>query len=930
MTACKDSQATSGKKAVSATLAGVLAVGLVPAVALADEAVEVTEEDGITELNATANGILNGTIVLKAGQTAGQVFPSSATPNYLIGAAVQLQGTTGASNQVSQDEIADVVADANWYYVKVDSLQAATDFVDQNGNKLKLNLKQEGTAPDFTNAIPYTAGMGNLPSGEWALVMGKIDGTSVAPVTTQAVTFTAKAASLADASIYEMKSDATDFSDTTFTFNNDAWAFGSAYNPDANTLNLVLDGKALTQGADYTVSVYDSKGNPVAAAGPKYAGTYRVVFNGKGDYAGDKQIEKTLTIAPLNLSNAKVYYAAVQKPTGDGAITEAAISATTTTVNGMTLTDLGLAAGAAPDISYYIKASQLTTATVGGYDVTFTPDIPSSVEATSPGLSASFTGTASGTLNVVTNGTPLAETAFTFNGKAIGVAGTGVDEITIDYSAKNPSAPTYNKWDGSLVKVMNGLDEVDPTAYTIQVLDSEGNDVGVAGLANKGSYTLSVIIDPANTDPAYAFAGKSNPMDVTVTYGTVDSIDIAYTADGKFLPTPSGKAEVTYTGSPIAIGTNVKFDGKDVPASEYTVAITKDGKAVDQVLDAGEYAITVKSDKYTLADSVTLTVKPMGVTPVEIEDSVKVAYGTPSISYPTLFYTGSDLTPTFTFKKGADGDKVEVPADSYVLSYKYAKKQGETDGSATQPSLWKSVDSIKEAGTYEVTISDASDKDNYTVGISNPNPFILVVNDGDVFIDVPADAWFATPIYKAAALEYMSGYAGTHTFGPYDDITRGQVACVLFNMAGATATDFTPTYTEDKGVVTGFSDVDGHMYYATAIAWAKQTGVINGFAGTDQFGPDQNITREQFAAMLANYAKMAKDYDFDASQTGEVLGSMPDGSAVSDWARESVAWAVAGKVMGNGGTINPLHQIPRAEVAAMAVNYQPERPDTIL
>ena len=49
MTACKDSQATSGKKAVSATLAGVLAVGLVPAVALADEAVEVTEEDGITE-----------------------------------------------------------------------------------------------------------------------------------------------------------------------------------------------------------------------------------------------------------------------------------------------------------------------------------------------------------------------------------------------------------------------------------------------------------------------------------------------------------------------------------------------------------------------------------------------------------------------------------------------------------------------------------------------------------------------------------------------------------------------------------------------------------------------------------------------------------------------------------------------------------------
>ena len=65
MTACKDSQATSGKKAVSATLAGVLAVGLVPAVALADEAVEVTEEDGITELNATIGQEFNGGTISK-------------------------------------------------------------------------------------------------------------------------------------------------------------------------------------------------------------------------------------------------------------------------------------------------------------------------------------------------------------------------------------------------------------------------------------------------------------------------------------------------------------------------------------------------------------------------------------------------------------------------------------------------------------------------------------------------------------------------------------------------------------------------------------------------------------------------------------------------------------------------------------------------
>ena len=63
MTACKDSQATSGKKAVSATLAGVLAVGLVPAVALADEAVEVQTDDAITARTVgEASFYNNGTV----------------------------------------------------------------------------------------------------------------------------------------------------------------------------------------------------------------------------------------------------------------------------------------------------------------------------------------------------------------------------------------------------------------------------------------------------------------------------------------------------------------------------------------------------------------------------------------------------------------------------------------------------------------------------------------------------------------------------------------------------------------------------------------------------------------------------------------------------------------------------------------------------
>ena len=932
MTACKDSQATSGKKAVSATLAGVLAVGLVPAVALADEAVEVTEEDGITERNTTAEAIMNGTIVLKAGQTAGQEFPSNATPNYLIGTAVQVQGTTGSSNQLSLEKVRKTTgnAAADWYYVKISST-GDEGFIDQNGKAIKVDLTTD-------NAKAYTASMTNLGAGEWALVMAKDNGGSLQPVVKQAATFTAKPASLADAIPYEVGSNTWDTSDTTFSFNNKTWKFGA--NATGNSLNLVLNGIPLSATNDYTATVYGPDGKQIASGEMTYAGKYRIVIDGKAGtaYENDKNIVKYVEISPLDLSVASVYYAGMpQIPASTaGEITEQAIYADTTTVNGQTLEELGLSNGT----NYFIDASELNTNALGGHEVSFSADIPDDAEnpvgtplaaAQIAGLRASFTGTATGTLYVVSeqgSAANLASSAFSFNGAQIGTGNAA--SIKVDYSQKAfQDGTTYNKWNSDLVKVTVDGNVLDPAAYNIEVLDSEGNDVGVAGLAKKGDYAVSVAIDPANTDPAYAFAGKSDSMTVSVTYGEVEQADVAFTADGKLIPTEpqaaptANKGSVTYTGSPISIGANVMIDNKEVPSSDYTITITKDGQTVTEVKDAGTYVVTVSSDKYFFKNGgnvLVLTVAGMPVTPVGIKGSVMVPYKGTQLQ-PTIFYTGSEISPVVVFKD-AKGNEVEVPTDAFSLSYTYK------DGPVGEE---KTVDAIKDAGVYMIDVADALKDDNYDVqDLVSPPYLLLIVSDEDVFIDVPADAWFATPVYKAAALEYMSGYAGTHTFGPYDDITRGQVACVLFNMAGATDTNFTPEYDENKGVVTGFSDVDGHMYYAKAIAWAKSTGVINGFAGTDQFGPDQNITREQFAAMLANYAKMAKDYDFDASQTGEVLGSMPDGSAVSDWARESVAWAVAGKVMGNGGTINPLHQIPRAEVAAMAVNYQPERPDTIL
>ena len=128
---------------------------------------------------------------------------------------------------------------------------------------------------------------------------------------------------------------------------------------------------------------------------------------------------------------------------------------------------------------------------------------------------------------------------------------------------------------------------------------------------------------------------------------------------------------------------------------------------------------------------------------------------------------------------------------------------------------------------------------------------------------------------------------------------------------------------ELKGYATGFSDVDQNMYYAAAIGWAAKTGVVNGY-DEDTFGPNDKITREQTAAMIANYAKALGKYQAAKDVTG-TLAAFSDGSQVSDWAKAEVAWAVENGVMGNGGYLAPTDQITRAEIAAMAVNYQPAK-----
>lgn len=174
------------------------------------------------------------------------------------------------------------------------------------------------------------------------------------------------------------------------------------------------------------------------------------------------------------------------------------------------------------------------------------------------------------------------------------------------------------------------------------------------------------------------------------------------------------------------------------------------------------------------------------------------------------------------------------------------------------------------------------------------------------FSDLDRSRWYHDPIDYVLSKGIMSGISKKE-FAPDAKLTRGMIVQMLYAMAGKPDAGKAP-----------FSDVSAGRYYAKAVAWAEAKGIVAGFEdGT--FRPDANVTREQLAVILHGYAESIGASDITAGD----LTSFPDGDSVSEWAAESVAWAVgAGLIAGRpDGNIAPTATASRAEVAQMLANF---------
>ena len=111
------------------------------------------------------------------------------------------------------------------------------------------------------------------------------------------------------------------------------------------------------------------------------------------------------------------------------------------------------------------------------------------------------------------------------------------------------------------------------------------------------------------------------------------------------------------------------------------------------------------------------------------------------------------------------------------------------------------------------------------------------------FSDVSSSAWYAASVSWAASNGVVGGY-GDGQFGPDTDITREQIAVMLWRYAGSPATDEQSLNFTDAG--------QASSYALEALYWAAANGIMNGH-GDGRLDPGGLATRAQAAQMLKNF-----------------------------------------------------------------------------
>ena len=194
-------------------------------------------------------------------------------------------------------------------------------------------------------------------------------------------------------------------------------------------------------------------------------------------------------------------------------------------------------------------------------------------------------------------------------------------------------------------------------------------------------------------------------------------------------------------------------------------------------------------------------------------------------------------------------------------------------------------------------------------------PGVRVTVDGSFvrttlpFTDVSLSDWFYEAVNYVYLNELMDGVSTTR-FAPDTATNRAMVVEILYRMAGSPSVSGT----------SAFTDVSAGAWYADAVKWATDNGVVEGRSAT-VFDPNAAVSRQELAAMLYRYAQY-KGYNVSIGENTNIL-SYTDVAGVAEYAMSAMQWACGSGVV-NGtaaGVLSPNGSATRAQLATMLMRF---------
>nr|WP_243255690.1 S-layer homology domain-containing protein [Lawsonibacter faecis] len=173
---------------------------------------------------------------------------------------------------------------------------------------------------------------------------------------------------------------------------------------------------------------------------------------------------------------------------------------------------------------------------------------------------------------------------------------------------------------------------------------------------------------------------------------------------------------------------------------------------------------------------------------------------------------------------------------------------------------------------------------------------IKIVDNSKAFADTaPVSGWAGDAIDFVTSRELFQG-TGENAFSPLMTTDRAMIATVIWRLEG-----------RQSAAGAAPADVPSDAWYADAMAWAVEQGIVNPDNGS--VSPAAPVTREQLAVMLYRLS-------------GAPAVSTSVSGQVSAWAADAMAWAVEqGLIQGDGASLNAGAAATRAEVSAILMRY---------